>query len=180
MQPNLALAKKMNIAAVIISVIAIGLVAGLRPANKPDFGIDFSFLPPIYSTINAVVACCLLMALVEIKKKNRVAHQRYIYISMALSALFLILYLVYHFTTPETKFCKEGTIKIIYIFILITHIVLAGLSLPFILFTFIRAYTGQYEAHRKMARIVWPFWFYVAVTGPIIYLMLRPLSLIHI
>ncbi len=174
MQPNLVLAKKMNIAAIIISVIVLGLVAGLRPAAKPDFGIDFSFLPQVYSSINAIVAICLVMALVEIKRKNMAAHQRYIYISMGLSALFLILYVVYHFTTPETKYCGVGTIRYIYFFILITHIVLAALILPFILFTFIRAYTGQYEAHRKMAKIVWPFWFYVAVTGPIIYLMLRP------
>ena len=174
MQPNLALAKKLNIGAIIISVIVLALVAGLRPADKPDFGIDFSFLPPIYSTLNAIVAFCLLRALIMIKKKNMVAHQRYIYISMALSALFLILYVIYHFTTPETKYCGVGSIRNVYFFILITHIVLAALTLPFILFTFIRAYTGQYEAHRKMAKIVWPFWFYVAVTGPVIYLMLRP------
>lgn len=174
MEPNLALAKKMNIGATILSVIVLALVAGLRPDNKPDFGVDFTFLPPIYSSINAIVAVCLLMALVEIKKKNMVAHQRYIYASMGLSALFLLMYVVYHFTTPETKFCGEGNIRYVYFFILITHIVLAALSLPFILFTFIRAYTGQYEAHRKLAKRVWPVWFYVAVTGPIIYLMLRP------
>lgn len=173
-EKNLELARKMNIAAVIISIIVLALVAFLRPENKPDFGIDFRFLPPVYSTINAIVAGCLAMALVEIKRKNMAAHQRYIYISMGLSALFLILYVIYHLTTPETKFCGEGMIRPIYFFILITHIILAALILPFILFTFIRAYTGQYEKHRKMAKIVWPFWFYVAVTGPIIYLMLRP------
>jgi putative membrane protein len=93
---------------------------------------------------------------------------------MFTSALFLLSYVLYHFTTPETRFGGEGVIRYIYFFILITHIILAALTLPFILLTFNRAYTDQFDRHRKMARWVFPLWLYVAVTGPICYLMLKP------
>ncbi len=172
--PNLDLAKKMNIGAVIVSIVVLALVVLLRGDQKPDLGIDFSFLPPVYSTINALCAVTLALALYFIKQKNVEAHRKAIYVAFGLSILFLLSYVVYHFTTPETKYCGVGTIRYVYFFLLISHIVLAGVILPFILFTFIRAYTGQIEKHRKMAKWVFPLWFYVAITGPIIYLMLRP------
>jgi putative membrane protein len=93
---------------------------------------------------------------------------------MVCSALFLISYVLYHFTTPETRYGGQGTMRAIYFFFLITHVVLAAVTLPFILLTFTRAYTNQFERHKKMARWVFPLWLYVAVTGPICYLMLRP------
>ena len=145
-----------------------------RDEFKIETSIDFSFLPPFHSTLNALVAVALLFALYFIKNKNIEAHRKSIYTAMALSAMFLLSYVIYHFTTEETRYCFEGTSKSIYFFFLITHVVLAGVMLPFILLTFIRAYTGQIEKHKKMARWVWPFWFYVAITGPICYLMLRP------
>ncbi|MBL7775445.1 MAG: DUF420 domain-containing protein, partial [Saprospiraceae bacterium] len=107
-------------------------------------------------------------------KKNVVAHRRSIYAAMVCSGLFLVSYVLYHFTTPETRFGGTGFIRTLYFFILITHVVLAAVILPFILLTFNRAYTAQYERHRKMARWVFPLWLYVAITGPICYLMLRP------
>ncbi|MCL4157717.1 UNVERIFIED_CONTAM: hypothetical protein GTU68_034633 [Idotea baltica] len=101
-------------------------------------------------------------------------HRKLMTTAMLLSALFLLSYVVYHFTTPETKFCGEGAIRMVYFFFLITHIILAAAILPFILFTYIRAYTNQFEKHVKLARWVFPLWLYVAVTGPILFLMLSP------
>ncbi len=171
-KPNLELAKKMNVWAIAISVIVLFIVGFMRQV-KLDTGIDFTFLPPVYSTLNGICAVFLAMAFSQIKKKNIDKHRLFINIAFGLSILFLACYVLYHFTSPETKFCKEGMIRYVYFFLLITHIVLAAVILPFILFTYIRGYTWQLEKHRKMAKIVFPLWFYVAVTGPIIYLMLK-------
>ncbi len=170
---NLALAKKLNILASIISVVVL-LLVGMMRRVKIDTGIDFSFLPPLHAILNSLAALALIAALVFIKQKNVAAHQKSIYAAMFLSFLFLMSYVVYHFTTPETLYCKQGTIRTVYFFFLITHIILAAVSLPFILFNFIRGYTGQIEKHRKMSKWVYPIWLYVAITGPIVYLMLRP------
>lgn len=170
---NLPLAKKLNIAATIISIIVLFIVGFMRQV-KLDSGIDFTFLPPVYSFLNALCAVALGFAFYYIKKKNVQAHRYAVYVAFALSITFLLCYVLYHFTTPETKYCGVGSIRYVYFFLLITHIVLAAVILPFILFTLIRAITGQIEKHRKMAKWVFPIWFYVAVTGPIIYLMLRP------
>ena len=173
MEPNLELAKKLNRVAWGLTILVLLLVGMMRRIHI-DSDIDFTFLPPLYSTLNGLTAIVLLVALYFIKQKNVAAHQKSMYLAMFLSALFLLGYVVYHFTTPETKFCQEGNIRMVYFFLLITHIVLAALILPFILFTYIRAFTGQIERHRKMAKWVFPLWFYVAITGPILYMMLRP------
>ncbi len=172
-KPNLILAKKLNIAATIISVLVLILVGVMRQA-KLDVGIDFSFLPPYHAVFNTIVTVFLLLALYFVKNGNISMHRKSIYGALTFSALFLICYVLYHFTTEETKFCQVGSIRTVYFLLLITHIVLAGISLPFILFTFIRGYTGQTVAHKKMARWVYPIWLYVAITGPICYLMLKP------
>jgi len=141
---------------------------------KIKVGIDFSFLPHVHATLNELAEVILVVAYMFIRKKNVLAHRRAIYAAMVCSALFLLSYVLYHFTTPETRFGGEGVIRYIYFFILITHVILAAVILPFILLTFNRAYTAQYERHRKMARWVFPLWLYVAITGPICYLMLKP------
>ena len=172
---NIKLAKKLNILAGVVTIVVLLLVGMMRrPEYKIATDIDFSFLPPFHATLNALVAIVLVIALYFIKNKNVEAHKKSIYTAMVLSAMFLLSYVVYHFTTEETRYCFEGASRSVYFFFLITHVVLAGVMLPFILLTFIRAYTGQIEKHRKMAKLVWPFWFYVAITGPICYLMLRP------
>ncbi len=168
-----ALEKRLNGWAILISVVVLVLV-GLMRRVKIDLGIDFSFLPAIHATLNAATAIILLFAYYFIRNKNVLAHRRSIYAAMACSAVFLVSYVLYHFTTPETKFGGVGAVRYVYFFFLITHVVLAGLILPFILLTFNRAYTGQYTRHRKWARWVFPIWLYVAVTGPICYLMLQP------
>jgi len=170
---NIRLEKRLNKIAYVVSAVVLILVMLMRRV-KLDVGIDFSFLPPVHATLNALAAVILVFAYIFIRRKNVLAHRRAIYAAMVCSALFLVSYVLYHFTTPETRFGGTGTVRYIYFFILITHVILAAVILPFILLTFNRAYTAQYERHRKMARWVFPLWLYVAVTGPICYLMLRP------
>ena len=172
-QPDLALEKRLNAISYIVSA-AVLLLVGLMRRVKIDLGIDFSFLPPIHASLNALCAVILLVALYYIKNKQVENHRRAIYAAMACSALFLVSYVLYHFTTPETRYGGEGAMRAVYFFFLITHVVLAAVILPFILLTFTRAYTNQFERHKKMARWVFPLWLYVAVTGPICYLMLLP------
>jgi len=173
MEQNLVLAKKLNRVATVISAVVVLLVVMMRQI-KIDTSIDFTFLPPFYSTLNALTAVVLMLAFYQIKQKNIEAHRKLMYVAIALSIFFLLCYVLYHITTPETKYCGEGNIRYLYFLLLISHIILAAVILPFILFTFIRAYTGQIAKHRKMAKWVYPLWLYVALTGPIIYLMLRP------
>ncbi len=172
-QPNLQLAKKLNTAATILSAIVILIVVFMRRIHI-DTSIDFSFMPPFYSSLNAIAAIILMASLYFIKNGNIEAHKKANFLALGVSILFLLCYVIYHITTPETKFGGEGTIRYVYFFFLITHIILAAISLPFILFTFIRGYTGQIKKHRSMAKWVYPIWLYVAITGPICYLMLRP------
>jgi len=172
-EPNLQLAKKLNTAATIVSVLVLALVIVMRRIHI-DTGIDFSFLPPFHASVNALAAIALMFSFYFIKNKNIEAHKKANFLALGLSVLFLGSYVVYHLTTEATKFGGEGTIRYVYFFLLITHVILAAVILPFILFTFIRAYTGQIEKHRKMAKWVYPLWLYVAITGPICYLMLRP------
>jgi putative membrane protein len=183
------LEKKLKIFTWILTGIVVVLVGLMRRIKIPlPDGVDFSFLPPFYSTLNALAAIVLLLSLYFIKQKNVVVHQRMNYLALGLSALFLLCYVLYHFTTPETLFGDADGNKVLdaaeaalvqgsrpyYLALLFSHIVLAAVSLPFILLTFIRGYLGQYEKHRKLARWVWPVWFYVCITGPVCYFMLKP------
>ena len=172
-QPDIQLEKKMNLLAYVVSVVVL-LLVGLMRRVKFDLGIDFHFLPPLHASLNALTAVILLVALYFIKNKQIENHRKAIYAAMVCSALFLVSYVLYHFTTPETKFGGEGAIRTVYFILLITHVVLAAAILPFILLTFTRAYTAQFERHKKMARWVFPLWLYVAITGPVCYLMLKP------
>lgn len=170
---NHTLATKLNKVAYVVSALVLILV-GLMRRTKIDIGIDFSFLPPVHAILNSLVAVCLILALWFVKQKNIEKHRFFIFGAMLFSALFLLCYVLYHFTTVETKYCFEGPSRTLYFILLISHIVLAGLSLPFILLTFIRGYTNQVEKHKKMAKYVYPVWLYVAITGPLCYLMLYP------
>lgn len=166
--------RKMDWIAYGLSVVVILLVILMRMPEKQNFGLDFSWLPPFYSSLNAIVAVCLIAALYFIKQKDVKKHKYSMITALALSSLFLLCYVVYHFTTPETKFCGEGNIRLVYFFLLITHIILAGVILPFILLTFNRGILMQIARHKAFARWVYPLWLYVAVTGPVVYLMLKP------
>jgi putative membrane protein len=166
------LASKLNKASWVLTAIVL-LLVGLMRRIKFDLGVDFSFLPPISAGLNTLVAILLLVALYFVKQGNIDRHRQSIFGAMVASALFLVCYVLYHFTTEETRYCGEGIPRTVYYFFLITHIVLAGISLPFILFTFVRGLTYQVALHKSMARWVFPLWLYVAVTGPIVYLMLK-------
>ena len=170
---NLPLARKLYPVAWVLTVAVLGLVGVMRKVTL-DIGFELNFLPPVHATLNSIVAVLLVVALITVQQRNITAHRRAITAAMCCSALFLLCYVAYHFTTPETKFGGEGTIRIVYFVLLISHIVLAAVSFPLILFTWIFGYTGQVLRHRKFAKITFPMWLYVAVTGPICYLMLRP------
>ncbi len=183
------LSKQLHVAAWVLTVVVLALVGLMRRVKIPlPDGWDFSFLPPFHATVNAVTAVVLVAALYFIKQKRVEAHRKAIYVAMGLSVLFLLSYVAYHFTTPETiygdvdgngkldpgELAAVGSARTFYLVLLLSHIVLAAVSLPLILFTFIRAFTGQFERHRQMARWVFPLWLYVAVTGPVCYWMLKP------
>ncbi len=172
-QPNPALEKKLNRLAYLVSFVVL-LLVGMMRQYKFNIGIDFSFLPPLHASLNALAAVMLVFALYFIKNGQVENHRKAIYAAMVCSALFLVSYVLYHFTTPETKYGGEGALRTVYFILLLTHVVLAAVILPFILLTFTRAYTNQFERHKKMARWVFPLWLYVAISGPICYLMLKP------
>lgn len=173
-QPNTALLSRLDKFAYFVSVIVIAIVILMRPAERYAVDFDTSWMPAFHAIVNSLAAVFLISALLFIKKKNIAMHRNMVFGAMVCSFFFLLSYVGYHFTTPETKYCGVGGIRKIYFFILITHIILAGTSLPFILLTFNRGITFSVEKHKKMARWVYPIWLYVMITGPIIYLMLRP------
>lgn len=189
MEPNLQLAKKLKRWAWVITAVVLLLVGMMRRVkiDLPD-GVDLGFLAPFHASVNALTALVLIAAFYFIKQKNIEMHRKAIYVAFGLSVIFLLSYVSYHITMPETMFgdlnhdgllsaeeeIAAGSMRTVYLIILGTHILLAGLILPFILFTFIRAYTHQIEKHKKMARWVYPLWLYVAISGPVCYLMLIP------
>lgn len=169
--------KKYNVWIWILSIIIPLVVAILFSVNLHDLGYDvkpLTFLPPIYATINGITAVLLIWAVQAIKKGNQALHERLVKVCIACSVAFLAMYVAYHMTSIETKFGGEGAIRYIYFFILITHILLSIIIIPFVLITFVRGIAGSYQRHRKIARITYPMWLYVAVTGVIVYLMISP------
>lgn len=173
--PKEELSKKLGIAAWILSAAVLVLVVLMRGPKIPiPDGWSFTFLPPVHAILNTLVAISLVGALVAVKQGKISLHRNLIFVAMGLSVLFLLCYVAYHFTTVETRYGGTGGMRITYFILLITHIVLAGVSLPFILFTFISGWTNRFAAHRRLAKWVFPIWLYVAATGPVCYLMLKP------
>ncbi|MGV8947075.1 MAG: DUF420 domain-containing protein [Lutibacter sp.] len=164
--------KKYNTWIVILS-IAIPLAVAAMFSIKIDIQLPV-FLPPIYATINAFTAVILVMAFWAIKNKKKILHEKLMKTALLLSILFLVLYLAYHMTSDSTAFGGEGNIKIVYFFILISHILLSVAVIPFVLITYVRAITNQVELHKKIARFTFPLWLYVAITGVIVYFMISP------
>jgi putative membrane protein len=164
--------KAINTLIIVVSII-IPLVVVVLFRVKVS-GYNFSFLPPIYATINAITAVLLLMAVWAIKNANRRLHELLMKTCIALSLLFLGMYVAYHMTSESTAFGGTGGIRYVYFFILITHIFLSVAVVPLVLFTYARAYNGEFEKHKKLARITFPIWLYVAITGVIVYVMISP------
>lgn len=157
--------------AIYTASIAIPLVVAILFGVKIE-GINLNFLPKFYATINGVTAIYLVFALIAIKRKNQVAHRRYIRLSLLLSLLFLVCYVAYHMTSDPTHYGGENSG--LYYFLLISHIILSVVVVPIVLFTYLFAWQGNFEKHKKWTRFAWPIWFYVAVTGVIVYMMIAP------
>lgn len=177
---------------IVVLSIAIPLVVALLfTVNLHDLGYDvkpLTVLPPIYAGINAVTAMVLVTAVMVVRRGNRTLHEKLMKFAIFLSVCFLAMYVAYHMTSIETKFgdidgnlivdeaekAKAGYIRYIYYFILLTHILLSIVIIPFVLITYVRGISGSFERHKKIARITYPMWLYVAVTGVIVYIMISP------
>ena len=169
--------KKYNKWIVVLSVVIPLVVALLFGVNLRELGFDvkpLTFLPPIYATINGFTAIILLIALWAIKNKRIVLHENLMTTAIGCSVAFLVMYVAYHMTSDSTRFGGEGAIKYIYYFILITHILLSIVIIPFVLITYVRAITNDFERHKKIAKITFPLWLYVAITGVTVYIMISP------
>jgi len=154
-------------------VFAAVVVLG-RIQLQVDLGFNVHVFAKANAVINSLVAVLLVAGLVSVKSRNYQLHKRLMMASMVLSVLFLVSYIAHHLFAGETKFGGTGTIRTVYYLILFTHIPLAGLILPFILFSAYRALIGEWSAHKKLVRYTWPIWFYVAVTGVIVYCLISP------
>jgi putative membrane protein len=167
--------KKASRLIIAFSIIVFAAVVLLnRITLNVDLGFDVHLFAKANAIINSVVAVLLVAALLAVKNKKYEAHKKMMMMAMLLSILFLVSYICHHLFAGDTKFGGEGTIKTVYYIILFTHIPLAGIILPFILFSAYRALIGEWPAHRKLVKITWPVWFYVAVTGVVVYLMISP------
>ncbi|MDX2362538.1 MAG: DUF420 domain-containing protein [Crocinitomicaceae bacterium] len=158
-------------AAIYAASIAIPVVVAVLFGVKLE-GVDLSFLPPVYATINGVSAILLIAALVAIKKKNMKLHRALIRFCLFLSLLFLGCYVAYHMTSTSTPY--GGDYRLVYYSILITHIFLSIIVVPLVLFTYLFAWQGNYKRHKKWTKFTWPLWFYVATSGVVVYLMISP------
>jgi len=188
--PEPILQRNDKTAKIIIWIVSIIVFAAVAFLAEVKLNIHLSFNPHIFATINAiinsVVAFLLIAALIAVKTKKFHLHKKIMLTAIVLSSLFLLSYICHHLLAGDTKYgdinhdgilsadekSLAGTMRYVYYFILATHIPLAGIILPFILFTAYRALTADYGKHMKLARITWPIWFYVAITGVAVYLMI--------
>ncbi len=171
------LEKKFSKFIVAVSILIPVVVGILFSVKLKNFGIDvkpLSFLPPIYATINGITAVVLVAAVLAIKNGKRKLHERLMTTAIALSVTFLVMYVAYHMTSESTKFGGDGALRLVYFFILITHILLSVAVIPLVLITYVRALADRFDRHKKIAKITFPIWLYVAVTGVVVYLMISP------
>lgn len=164
--------KKYNKLIVVLSIL-IPVVVAVLFGVKIDAELPV-FLPPIYASVNAVTALVLILAFMAIREKNIKLHERLMKFAIILSVVFLVMYVAYHMTSDSTQFEGEGVIKYLYYFILITHILLSIIVIPFVLITYVRAITNNIEKHKKIAKITFPLWLYVAITGVVVFIMISP------
>ena len=185
------LEERFNFSIIVVSIIIPLAVAGLFMVKLKDFGIDvepLSFLPPIYATINGITALFLVMGVMAIKSKNQLIHQRFMTSAIACSVAFLVMYVAYHMTADSTVYgdidgngtldsTENGNIgltRYLYLFILISHILLSIIIIPLVLITYVRALAKRFDKHKKIAKITFPLWLYVAITGVLVYIMISP------
>ena len=151
---------------------AVGAIYITPKFEVPKGSLDF--LPALNATINGTVSFLLVLGVVLIKQGKRKAHQVVMTSAIGLSALFLISYVLFHTTHESTSYGGEGIMRTVYFFILITHIVLAIVIVPLVLISFVRALSERFDKHKKIARITFPLWLYVSITGVLVYLMISP------
>jgi putative membrane protein len=183
--------QKYNKWIIILSIIIPVAVAILFKVKLKDFGVNVAplhFLPSIYATINGFTAVLLVAAVLAIKSGKRVLHENLMKSAIGCSIAFLVLYVAYHMTTDSTIFgdvnhngeldvaekLNVGNLRLVYFLILITHIILSIVIIPLVLVTYVRALAAKFDKHKKIAKITFPIWLYVAVTGVIVYLMISP------
>ncbi|MCK4561365.1 MAG: DUF420 domain-containing protein [Flavobacteriaceae bacterium] len=164
--------KKYNKLIIALS-IAVPLIVTILFGIKIDVDLPI-FLPPIYASINALTALILIVAVWAIKNKKEKLHEGLMKTAIGFSVIFLMLYVAYHMTSNSTPYGGEGILKYFYFFILISHILLSIIVIPFVLITFVRAITNDIERHKKIARITFPLWLFVAISGVVVYLMISP------
>jgi putative membrane protein len=172
-QPVTDPSRKYNKLITAVSILIPVVVAILFTVRLPNVA-PLDFLPPIYAGINALTALILVIALVAIRNKKIKLHETLMKIAIALSLVFLVMYVAYHMTSDPTPFGGEGTIKYVYYFILISHVLLSIGIIPMVLVTYVRAISKRFADHKKISVITFPIWLYIAVTGVIVYLMIAP------
>lgn len=161
----------------ILSILIPVAVAVLFKVKLKDLGFNVAplpILPPIYATINGITAILLVSAVWAIKNGKRNVHENLMKTAIGCSLVFLILYIAYHMTTDSTIYGGTGVLKYVYYFVLLTHILLSVATIPLVLITYVRALAARFDKHKKIAKITFPIWLYVAVTGVIVYLMISP------
>lgn len=175
---SLTLAKNDRRARTLIYTVSVIVFAAVVVLGRVKWNINLGFDPHLFAkanaVINSVVAVLLIAGLVTAKQRRYDVHKKIMLTAMVLSLLFLVSYILHHLFAGETKFGGSGAIRYVYYVLLATHIILAAVILPFILFTAYRALIGENAAHRKLAKRTWPIWFYVAVSGPVVYLLISP------
>ncbi|WP_293894855.1 DUF420 domain-containing protein [Flavobacterium sp.] len=188
---NKTLEQRFRFPIILISILIPVAVAVLFTVKLKDFGIEvepLSFLPPIYASINGLTALLLVMGVMAIKNGNQKVHERFMTTAIACSGFFLIMYVAYHMTADSTVYgdidgnkildatekTNAGIAREVYLFILLTHIALSIIIIPLVLITYVRALAARFDKHKKIAKITFPLWLYVAITGVIVYLMISP------
>jgi len=156
-----------------VTVLLPSIIAALFFTNKIE-GYDFSFLPKTYATTNGLTFLSLIAGVMAIKKGNKELHKKLMTFAIVLSIYFLVAYVLYHLTTESTPFGGEGTIRYVYFFILLSHILCSLIVVPLVLITYVRALSQKFDKHKKIARYAFPLWAYVSLTGVIVYLMISP------
>ena len=187
MELNAKKSKNLRKVIIALSIVIPLAVAALFVIRIP--GIDLSFLPPIYAGINGLTAILLVVALILVKRKNFKLHEQIMKVCMALSVLFLLCYVAYHMCSDTTyygdldkngkideleKAARSAAMYGIYSFVLLSHILLSIVVIPMVLFSYLHAWEGNFDKHKKWTKITWPIWFYVAGTGVVVYFMISP------
>lgn len=173
MEPVAQKEKRLNALITVVSIVVPIVVALLFSVKIPNVE-RLGALPPLYASINALTAFLLIIALWAILNGKRRLHQNLMTTCIGLSVLFLVMYIAYHMTADSTSYGGEGAIRYIYFFILLSHIILSIVIIPLVLKTYSFAYLKNFKSHRKWAKITFPIWLYVAITGVVVYLMISP------